>query len=49
VVWDVVCPVHRTHNFDVPPEDDNFIAETYVGVTNIPYCVNNSCALVGVT
>jgi hypothetical protein len=25
------------------------IAETYVGVTNIPYLVNNSCALVGLT
>jgi hypothetical protein len=35
--------------FDAPPEDGNVIAETYVGVTNIPYFVNNSCALVGLT
>ena len=35
--------------FDVPPEDGNLIAETYVGVTNTPYFVNNSCALVGLT
>jgi hypothetical protein len=35
--------------FDVLPEDGNLIAETYVGVTNISYFVNNSCALVGLT
>ena len=29
--------------------DGNLIAETYVGVTNISYFVNNSCALVGLT
>jgi hypothetical protein len=33
----------------LPPEDGNLIAETYVGVTNILYFVNNSCALVGLT
>jgi hypothetical protein len=36
-----------TCDFYVPPEDGNLIAETYVGVTNIPYFVNNSCPLVG--
>jgi hypothetical protein len=33
----------------MPPEDGNLIAVTCVGVTNIPYFVNNSCALVGLT
>jgi hypothetical protein len=31
------------------PEDGNLIAETYVGVTNITYFVNNSFALFGLT
>jgi hypothetical protein len=35
--------------FDQLAEDGNLIAETYVGVTDISYCVNNSCALVGLT
>jgi hypothetical protein len=37
--------------FDVYPEDGNLISETYeyVGVTNIPFFVNNFCALVGLT
>jgi hypothetical protein len=32
--------------FGNPPEDGNLIAETCVGVTNIPHFVNNTCALV---
>jgi hypothetical protein len=35
--------------FDAPPEDGNLIAETCVGVTNIHYFVNNSCALIVLT
>jgi hypothetical protein len=30
-------------------KDGNLISETYIGVTNTPYFVNNSCALVGLT
>jgi hypothetical protein len=32
-----------------PPEVGNLIAKMYVGVTNIPYFVNHSSALVGLT
>jgi hypothetical protein len=37
------------HKNYVPPEDGNLIAGTYLGVTNIPYFVNNYCALVSLT
>jgi hypothetical protein len=36
-------------DFYVPLEDGKLIAEAYVGVTNIPYFVNNYCALFGLT
>jgi hypothetical protein len=35
--------------FDVSPEDGNLLAEIYVGLTNVLYFVNDSCALVGLT
>ena len=38
-----------TCDFYAPPEDGNLFAETYVGVTNISYFVNNFCALVYLT
>jgi hypothetical protein len=45
-----VSECHRYLQFlDAPPEDGNLIAETYVGVTDIPYFVDNSWALVGLT